>query len=574
VSAFRFSPRPNRAGEIPWSAWTPDAFERARQLDKPILLAISAVWCHWCHVMDETSYSDPEVIAAIGEGFVPIRVDNDERPDVNARYNMGGWPTTAFLTPDGTMITGATYLPPEQMRRALAEVTRFYAGSKDEIAQRAAEQRHGRRTDGSVGDQELRPSMIARVVEEVSDSYDPDYGGFGEAPKFPQPEVLELLLLEHRVNGEARLYEMVAKTLLEMSAGGTYDHVEGGFFRYSTTRDWSVPHFEKMAEDHAGLLRALTGAYAISHHGGLRATLISTLRYVRTVMRDPISGFFAGSQDADEEYYALPLEERKKRIAPFVDRTVYANWNAMLAGAFFVAAHALDDDELAVEGAATLDALYDRMRDGDLLYHVLRDSDGPAVRGLLVDQVAYLRALLDAHETTGEVRFRQRAVACADAIVKHFQAEDGGFYDHAAIEAKLGRLESRDRPIGDNGLLADSLLRLATMTGAGIYREAAGRALRVFARTYGRAGSLAAAYARALRRYLAPEISVTIAGPPAQTAGFREAARNLPDPLVTIVTDPADRNAAAHICVGTTCGSPTDDAAKLRASYDALWVKL
>ena len=139
MTEFRFSPRPNRAGEIAWMPWGEPAFERAKSEDKPILLSISAVWCHWCHVMDETSYSDQGVIEAINRNFVPIRVDNDRRPDVNARYNMGGWPTTAFLAPDGTTLTGATYLPPQQFRRALEEIARFYADRKDEIAQHVAE---------------------------------------------------------------------------------------------------------------------------------------------------------------------------------------------------------------------------------------------------------------------------------------------------------------------------------------------------------------------------------------------------------------------------------------------------
>ncbi len=139
MSDFRFSPRPNRASEIPWMPWGAQAFERAKSEDKPILLSISAVWCHWCHVMDETSYSDTRVIEAINRHFVPIRVDNDRRPDVNARYNMGGWPTTAFLAPDGTTLAGATYLPPHEFERALDEIARFYAEHKDEIVQRASE---------------------------------------------------------------------------------------------------------------------------------------------------------------------------------------------------------------------------------------------------------------------------------------------------------------------------------------------------------------------------------------------------------------------------------------------------
>src|SRR5215469_11157888 len=165
MSDFRFSPRENRAHEIAWMPWGEAAFDRARAEDKPILLSISAVWCHWCHVMDETSYSDPGVIATINEHFVPVRVDNDKRPDVNARYNMGGWPTTAFLAPDGSTLTGATYLPPQQMRRALDEIAGFYKGNKAQIVERSEAQR-GRRAIYKVGTRDdLRESTIVRLVE-------------------------------------------------------------------------------------------------------------------------------------------------------------------------------------------------------------------------------------------------------------------------------------------------------------------------------------------------------------------------------------------------------------------------
>ena len=169
MNEFRFSPRPNRAREIAWMPWGDDAFARAAAEEKPILLSISAVWCHWCHVMDETSYSDAGVIETINRRFVPVRVDNDRRPDVNARYNMGGWPTTAFLAPDGTTLTGATYLPPQQMRGVLEEISRFYAERKDEIAQRTDELRTRRvapasaRTRTSTTRRSSRLSSSSRV---------------------------------------------------------------------------------------------------------------------------------------------------------------------------------------------------------------------------------------------------------------------------------------------------------------------------------------------------------------------------------------------------------------------------
>jgi uncharacterized protein YyaL (SSP411 family) len=580
MSEFHFSPRTNRAHEIEWMPWGAEAFARSEAEQKPILLAISAVWCHWCHVMDETSYSDPEVIRAINKGFVPVRVDNDRRPDVNARYNMGGWPTTAFLAPDGTTITGATYMPAQQMRRALEEVSGFYTDHKDEIAERAREIRGRHVAYTPAGREELSESMVAHVVEGIAEAYDPEYGGFGDAPKFPQPEVLDFLLSEWRATGDQRLYEMVARTMNGMSRGGMYDHVEGGFFRYSTTRDWSVPHFEKMSEDHAGLLRVLATLVFLERNEEFRTTLVSAAGYVRDVLRDANTGFFAGSQDADEEYFAMPLEERRKRAAPYIDRTSYTNWTCGLAGAGCEIGLALDDDGIVGRACLTLDRVHEQLSDADgLAYHYILPGGTPQVRGLLTDQAAYLRALLDAHEASGEARFRDRAIALEAAIARTFEAEDGGFYDRASMEAALGRLDVPDRPIGDNGLMAESLLRLAALTGESLYRDRAERVLTLYAKTYASAGSFGATYARALRRYLSPEVTVKVVASPAAGADFRETAKRLPGGLTTVATLvpgeaglPAQPNPAAYVCRGTACAAPVTSAAEIRAAYDSLGV--
>ncbi len=581
MNDFRFSPRANRANEIEWMSWGPDAFDRARSQDKPILLSISAVWCHWCHVMDETSYSDSGVIAAINERFVPVRVDNDRRPDVNARYNMGGWPTTAFLAPDGSTLTGATYLPPDRMRRALDEIARFYAENKAGIAEHAAQGDPPRADYVPSSRSDLREAMVVRLAEQLAETYDEAYGGFGDEPKFPQPEVLEFLLAEWRFTGDERLYAKVASTMLAMARGGMYDHVEGGFFRYSTTRDWSVPHFEKMAEDHAGLVRVLAQLAVFAPTDDVRATLVSTTRYVRDVLRDPATGFFAGSQDADEAYFELPLDQRRRREAPFVDRTSYTNWTCALAGAWFLAARALDDDAMLAQACQTLDNVHDRLSDADgLVYHFVVPGGEPQVRGLLSDQAAYLRASIDAHETSGEVRFLLRAQTLAERILERFEAADGGFYDHLPLEAQLGRLEVADRPIVDNALVAEALLRLSVLTGEPKYRDHAERALALYARTYAAAGTFAAVYGRALRRWLSPEWSVRIVGEPAATDAFREAALRLPSPMVVVRTVPpavagtlglpAEPQPAAYACAGTTCGAPVSDPAGLRDAYDGL----
>ncbi|MBV8245594.1 MAG: thioredoxin domain-containing protein, partial [Candidatus Eremiobacteraeota bacterium] len=401
------------AAAIRWEPWSAAAFERARAEEKPILLGISAVWCHWCHVMDRTTYRDETVISLVNERFVPVRVDNDERPDVNARYNMGGWPSTVFLAADGTILTGATYVPPANMTGLLRDIDRFYRERRGEIADRIAEIAATRDARAALRSESAPDeACIDWTIETLVAAYDDEYGGFGTEQKFPHVDALEFLVQEYRVTGQPRLYEMVAKSVAAMASGGMYDHVEGGFFRYSTTRDWSVPHFEKMAEDHAGLLRVLSTLVQISDRTDFRDTLRSATSYVREVLYDERLQRFAGSQDADEAYYALPLEARRATPAPFVDRRAYANWNAALAGAFFSAGVALEDDRLIGVGTAVLDGMHATMLDGDgLLFHVAAPGEHPRIRGLLTDQTAYVRAALDAHEGTGEARFLERARA-------------------------------------------------------------------------------------------------------------------------------------------------------------------
>src|ERR1700738_538684 len=189
---FHFSPRPNRAAEINWHPWSASAFEEAKQTGRPILLSISAVWCHWCHVMDETTYSHPGIIDLINRDYVPIRVDNDVRPDINQRYNMGGWPSTAFLTSSGDILTGATYMPPDQMADALSRVAGYYHTHQPEIASRILESR--KRTGGGAARSAgpLDEDLVASILEAVKNAYDAEYGGGGNPPKFPPNDAVPL----------------------------------------------------------------------------------------------------------------------------------------------------------------------------------------------------------------------------------------------------------------------------------------------------------------------------------------------------------------------------------------------
>jgi uncharacterized protein YyaL (SSP411 family) len=263
-----------------------------------------------------------------------------------------------------------------------------------------------------------------------------------------------------------------------------------------------------------------------------------------------------------------------------------------MAGTFFCAGDALDDDRLAAEGEATLDVLHDRMRDADgLLFHFIEagastlsgQAPFPQVRGLLTDQAAYLRALLDAHEYSGQPRFLQRARELAGAIQKRFSAEDGGFYDRAAIEDSLGNLTIQDRPMPDNALLAECFLRLSVLDDEPRYRDVSQRTLLLYAKSYERAGMFAAPYARALRRYLSAPASVVLVGSDSETAELREAAHNLPEALLVVGTiDPNDEAAlhkrgfdpqlhpVAYVCRQEACAAPALNAADLRGAYEAL----
>jgi uncharacterized protein len=587
MSDLHFSPRPNRAHEIAWRPWGSQAFDEARTADKPVLLSLSAVWCHWCHVMDETSYSDDGVIAKLNANFIPVRVDADQRPDINARYNAGGWPTTAFLTPDGEILTAQTYVPPEGMRSMIDIVLDAYRNRRDEVSAAIAERRRRRATFATPSDPPDASNVNASIIETtkaaIEEAFDEDFGGFGSEPKFPQLDVLEYTALEFARTRDPRLERILSSTLSAMARGGMYDHIEGGFFRYSTTRDWSVPHFEKMAEDHAGFLRIYARAWRLFGLPAQRETLVSSLAYVRTTLRDPETGLFAGSQDADETYYSLPLEQRRAMQAPYIDRTSYTNWTAALAGAFAFAGAMLDDDELVAQALQTLDTIDALLLDDEgLCYHFLLPGGKPELRGQLTDQAAYLRALLDTYEVCGEPRLLARAQNLASKIVDAFSQPDGLLADRAGDDA-LGLLATGAAPLPENAAVADALLRLAVITQDEGRHERAMLILGAFAERYATYRTFAAPFASAVARALYGGSSATIVGEPQAAATFREVARRLPDPLLVVATlAPDDPRVearglramlgapVAYLCHGTACSAPVTDAAQLREAFDAL----
>ena len=591
---FRFSPRPNRAAEIAWRPWSDKAFQEAQVADKPVLLAISAVWCHWCHVMDETSYSDPEVIRLINERYVPIRVDNDERPDVNRRYNMGGWPTTAFLTPDGEIVHGGTYVPPDAMRSNLAQVADLWSSRRSELAQRVAELREKENEARAPKAGDLSFQIVDQVGSLVRGQYDPQFGGFGREPKFPQPKLLRFLLDEHRRFGYPEIATMLHRTLSAMAGGGMYDHVEGGFFRYSTTRQWEIPHYEKMLEDNAELLAIYAEAHRSFPAAGYDRVVRDVIRWMNVTLWQPDKTLWAGSQDADEHYYTLDSAEgRAKHDAPFVDRTAYAGWNALAASAYWAAWSALGDEMFDTRAHEAMGSIARRLWGAET--KALRHSDagdGPKVVDLLGDVAANLAANLDAYETGVHPGALGGAKRMAMTLRDRLEDRDGGgFFDAPEGRREPGRLARRERPIEENALAAEGLLRLAALTGEDEWRELALRSLRNFVGEYRQWGQFAASYANAVARALAEPLVVTVVGAaedPLATALWGRA-RASTDPARSLHrlvperrddrgnhTDaemlgnlgfPPDR-VAAYVCIGTVCSAPIADEASLGRALD------
>ena len=311
--------------KINWNNWSKEVFERSSKENKLILLSLSAIWCHWCHVMDETTYSDPEIIKIINENFIPVRVDVDQRPDIAERYNFGGYPTFAFLNSRGDIILGGTYVPPEQFKEILKEVV--------ELAKNEDLNKETTSVIQSIfkpSETEPNQKVIWDILDLVTTMYDRVYGGFGVQPKFPIPDALLFLENMYVLTNQQGIKTMVCKTLNNI-VNGLFDKEEGGFFRYSVTRDWSTPHYEKMLDTNSNLLLIYSIAFALFHEEKYLKIANKTFEYILNKLYDKNEKLFYGSQDADEEYYKLSLSERKKVKEPIVDKTFYAYQNSLCA---------------------------------------------------------------------------------------------------------------------------------------------------------------------------------------------------------------------------------------------------
>src|SRR5579884_2604330 len=300
---------------VEWYPWGEEAFARARAEDRPLLLDVGAVWCHWCHVLDRESYEDPEVAAIINQHFVAVKVDRDERPDVDVRYQnavssisgQGGWPLTAFLTPQGKPFYGGTYFPPDDhygrpsFKRVLLAISDAYREKHGEVVEQAqmVENAISHAESLSGGYAQFSSTVITAIVDSALKMFDPDHGGFGSAPKFPHASAIDLIIDQYVRSGDDKLRQVFVTTLEKMARGGVYDQLGGGFHRYSVDERWFVPHFEKMCYDNSELLKNYVHAYQATGSDFFAGVARDIIRWMDEWLSDRERGGFYASQDAD-----------------------------------------------------------------------------------------------------------------------------------------------------------------------------------------------------------------------------------------------------------------------------------
>ncbi len=676
---------------IAWNEWGEEAFALAQHENKPILLDIGAVWCHWCHVMDRESYEDAEIAAILNEYFIAIKVDRDERPDVDSRYQAavsamsgtGGWPLTVILTPEGKPYFGGTYFPKEErygrpgFARVLLTMADVFRTKHDEVVESAESVvsaiQYNETFSGRSGD--LHAGLVEKLIQSAVQQFDPRNGGFGSQPKFPHAAAMDLLLDHAARTGDTGTRNAAQITLDKMARGGVYDQLAGGFHRYSVDERWVVPHFEKMAYDNSELLKNYVHSFQSFVDPEHARVAKDIIRWMDTCLSDRERGGFYGSQDADLSldddgdyftwtrdeaaavltpgemevaalYYdigelgdmhhnpaknvlhvnfalsevarraAVSVEDaqrllasareklstaRLQRLTPYIDTTLYGNWNAMCISAYLEAWRVLGLNAAKQFAVLSLDrALREAWHADGTLYRVVAAADGRppvnAIAGMLDDYAMLGQACLDAWECSAEMRYFQAAEAIAEAMLARFyDATGGGFFDTAtpdAATAPLGVLGARRKPLQDsptpawNPVAATLLLRLEAYNGRADWREKAQDTLETFAGVVEHFGLYAGAYGLALQRFLLPPVQVCIIGEDAAAEQLAVAAMarysvnktvlriprariekgELPPVLAeTLPHLPEMKNAAslAVVCTGTSCQPPVQSAEAL-----------
>jgi hypothetical protein len=612
---------------VDWYPWTEEAFELARAEDKPVLLSIGYAACHWCHVMEHESFEDPETAELMNERFVCIKVDREERPDVDGLYmeavvtmtGHGGWPMTVFLTPDGRPFYGGTYFPPEprynmpSFRQLLMAVSEAYRERRSELERQADALVGAIREASAVGPstEPLTTELLSRAVSALAAQFDPEFGGFGRAPKFPPASNLEFLLRTDRQDA----LELVRKTLDGMAAGGMYDVVGGGFHRYSVDDRWLVPHFEKMLYDNALLASVYLHARVVTGEERYRRIVEETLDYLVRELRLPEGGF-ASAQDADTAGVEgltytwepdevddpgwlqpfegrgiiraeLPsdakqrlLEERQRREQPLRDDKVVTAWNGLVLAAFAEAASRLDRPdylEVALELARFLQE--EMTGENGLLFRTYRDG-AAKIEGYLEDYANVANGLLELHWATGDLRWLEEARAVADRAERFWDEERGGYFvdDHGLI-ARRKEFDDHPTPSG-NSMTAFVLLRLGRIYGDAEMENRAVGVFRLARPLLERAPTAVGHLLCALHLHFSPPREVAVVG---ASEELRKAALEgfQPSTVFAFTPEPTDAvpllaakglvggRPAAYVCERFACQAPVTSPEELRAALSS-----
>jgi uncharacterized protein YyaL (SSP411 family) len=619
---------------VAWLPWGDEAFARAQQEDKPILLSVGYSACHWCHVMAHESFEDEETARLMNELFVSVKVDREERPDVDGLYmdavvaltGHGGWPMTVFLTPEGEPFYGGTYYPPESrhglpaFREVLTAVAGAYRERRGEVSQSARQLVDHLRSAG-----ELRPSadpltedLLRQAVRSLRAAYEPRFGGFGHAPKFPPGSTLEFLLRARLRFGDDESLAMAAGTLDGMALGGMWDVVGGGFHRYSVDAQWLVPHFEKMLYDNALLASAYLHGWAVTGDERYRTVAERTFEYVLRELSLPEGGF-ASAQDADtqgvegltftwtpEELEAVIgpgreellqpfehgrfvlrgeltkeerrrlLEARARRPQPGRDDKAIASWNGLMLAALAEAGFRLGRDDWLERARLLAEFLLGQLSDADgRLFRTYRLGQAKHA-GVLEDYADVANGLLELHAADGDLRWLEEARRLALLAVELFADDErGGFWltsaDGEQLVARKKELDDHPTPSG-NSMLAYVLLRLGRIYGDDELERRAAGVLRLVRNGLARVPTGFGHALNALDLYLSPARELAIVGADAREPAREALSRWEPNTVVAwsrgaederaqavpllAGKDTVDGQPALYVCENFACRAP------------------
>jgi uncharacterized protein YyaL (SSP411 family) len=605
---------------VDWYPWGDEAFTKARAEDKPVLLSVGYAACHWCHVMEHESFEDDETAALMNERYVNIKVDREERPDVDSLYmdavvaltGHGGWPMTVFLTPEGEPFLGGTYYPPEprhglpSFRQVLVAISDTYRERRGDVASQARSLVEAVRRSAELAPSSdpLMESLLGDASRALRGQFDAEWGGWGGAPKFPQASTLEFLLRMH-LRGDEDALPMVMATLDAMAAGGMYDLVGGGFHRYSVDEAWLVPHFEKMLYDNALLVSTYLHAWVVTGEERYKRVVEQTIDYMLRELRQPEGGF-ASAQDADTEGVegltftwtpeegvpaellhpfehgrfiirgGLSQEERarlfslrQERPQPARDDKAIAAWNGLALAALAEAGRRLERSDYVDAARELGEFLLGTLSTEGRLHRTFRVGQAKGT-GYLEDYADVANGLLELHVATGELRWLEEANRLARLAVELFADEErGGFYlspaDGEELVARKKDLEDQPTPSG-NSMLAYVLLKLARIYGDD---ELERRAVGVFRLVHQALSRVPAAFGHALTAldlHFSTPREIAIVGP--VDSPVAQAALDPFEPNTVVAVGPSDEipllagkdlvggKAAVYVCERFACQAP------------------